>query len=47
MDLLLIDVRDHSYWVADHTHSILAKQLELTVDKLFLKAIVGLDNGPA
>ena len=46
-DLLLIDVGDHSHGGADHVHSVLAKQLELIVDELLPKAIVGPDDGPA
>lgn len=46
-DILLIDVRDHSHRGVDHVHSVLAKQLELIVDELLPKAIVGPDNGPA
>ena len=47
MDLLLVDVRDYSHRGADHVHGVLAKQLELIVDELLPKAIVGPDDGPA
>lgn len=43
-DLLLIDIWDHVQLGADTVHSVLAKQLELVVDKLLPKTIVGQDD---
>lgn len=43
-NLFLIDVRDHVHQGVDGVCSVLAKQLELLVDKLLPKTVVGQDE---